>query len=141
MKFTAREMRSRAIRRLAEVMHDHWDEGRDGHSRIFEVLVPDEMVIDGISAQGGHYREHIVPCVVIREGCKQMYSKGATVDEVARAIDKHLRIVLISTDEAHRLDHELGLKTLMPSGWVFGKDEPMARINAAGITLDQSDLP
>lgn len=40
-------MRLRAFLRLAEIMRDHWEEGRDGHSRMFEVLVPDEFVIDG----------------------------------------------------------------------------------------------
>lgn len=57
-----------------------------------------------------------------------MYDLGATTDEVAAAIDRHLRIVLISNTEAYRLDHQLGLKTSMPLGWVFGKDDPMARL-------------
>jgi hypothetical protein len=64
-----------------------------------------------------------------------MFTYGASIEEVASAIDRHLRIVLISSDEAHRLDHQLGLKTSMPPGWKFGKDDPMARLNTAGITL------
>jgi hypothetical protein len=135
MKFSPQEMRLRAIWRLAEVMYDHWEEGRDGHSRTFEVLVPDEFVIDGKSTKGIGYREHIVPCAVIRAGCKEMYESGASIEEVAAAIDKHLRIVLITKDEARYLDHQLGLKASMPPGWVFGRDDPMARLHAAGIEL------
>lgn len=135
MKFTKKEMRLRAIKRIAEILHDHWEEGRDGHSRTFEVIVPDEFVIEGQSINGGNYREHVVPCATLREGSKAMYERGATIEEVASTLDKYLRIVLITNEEAHRLDVELGLKTTMPNGWVFGDGDALARLIEAGIEL------
>lgn len=135
MKFTKKEMRSRAIKRIAEILHDHWEEGRDGHSRTFEVIVPDEFVIDGQSINGGSYREHVVPCATLREGSKAMYERGATIEDVASTLDKYLRIVLITNEEAHRLDVELGLKTTMPKGWDFGDGDALARLIVAGIEL------
>lgn len=135
MKFTKQTMRARAIRRLAETLFDNFEEGRDGHSRIFEVLVPDEFVIDGSSMSGGSYREHVVPCCVIRDGCMAMFRQGRSLDEVTAAIHDNLRIVMITTEEARMLDYGLKLKTKMPEGWVFGEGDPLARLTAAGIVL------
>ena len=135
MKFTIREKRLRAIKRIAEVLFDHWEEERDGHTRTFEILVPDEFVIDGQSVKGGNYREHVVPCATIRAGCKEMYANGASIADVTKMIDKYLRIVLITPEEAKHLDQALGLKTVMPSGWVFGDGDPLERLKVAGIVL------
>lgn len=64
-----------------------------------------------------------------------MYKNGASISQVAEMIDKYLRIALITTEEAARLDSDLGLKTSMPNGWVFGEGDPLARLVAAGIKL------
>lgn len=128
-------MRRRAIRRVAQILYDHWEEGRDGHTRTFEVIVPDEFVIVGQSAAGGQYREHAVPCATIRAGAKAMYDRRASVDKVAQMIAENLIIVLIRPEEAKRLDRELGLKTTMPEGWVLGEGDPLARLELAGIEV------
>ncbi len=135
MSFSIGEMRLRAIRRVAEVLSDHFEEGRDGHSRLFEVLVPDEFVIDGVSARGGGYREHVVPCAAIRAGCKAMYADGASIEQVASMIDRYLRIVLITSEEADLLNKTPGLKAAMPTGWKFGRDDALARLDAVGIKV------
>lgn len=142
MTFTIPQMRARAVRRLAEILYDHWEEGRVGHTRMFEVIVPDEWITHGRSVKGGHYREHVVPCAVIRDGCMDIYEKrkgerrtSEMVDEAASLIEKYLRIALITTEEAKYLDNELELKSTMPDGWVFGEGDPLARLEVAGIEL------
>jgi hypothetical protein len=135
LKYSNAEMRLRGIRRLAESMYDNWEEGRSGHSRMFEVLVPDAFALRGTSKSGGTYREHVVPCAAVRDGCMEMFKAGRTVDDVVAMIDKYLHIVLISKDEAHHLDNVLKLKTTMPDGWVFGEGDPLARLTLAKIEL------
>jgi hypothetical protein len=109
--------------------------GRGDGIQVFEIIIPDEFVIDGQSVNGGNYREHVVPCAAIRSGCKAMYEQGASIADVVSAIDKYLRIALITPEEASCLDKELGLKTSMPEGWVFGEGDPLERLYAAGIKL------
>jgi hypothetical protein len=133
-KFSTEEMKKRAIRRAAEVIHGQWEEGRGVHSRIFEVLVPDEFVIHGQSAKNGTYREHAVPCSLIRNYANEMYDNGSSVIEVADMIEKHLHIVMITHEEAKYIDNALGLKEVMPDGWTFG-DDPLARLHAGGVVL------
>ena len=78
------------------------------------------------------YREHIVPCDYIIEEAIRMYEEGSSIEEVAVMINQNLFIVLISKEEAVKLDYELGLKTTMPEGWKFG-DSVFARLDAADI--------
>lgn len=142
MAYTVEQMRTRAIRRLAQILYDHWEEERVGHTRMFEVIVPDEWITYGRSVKGGHYREHVVPCAVIRKGCMELYEKRKTkceapdaIDEAANLIEKYLRIALITTEEAKYLDNDLGWKSTMPDGWIFGEGDPLARLEEAGIEL------
>jgi hypothetical protein len=133
--FTKKEMKDRAIFRVAEIIQGQWEEGGGVHSRIFEVLVPDEFVVNGQSRNGGGYREHVVPCSLIRNHANVMFENDATIEEVASMINRHLRIVIITTEEAKHLDQTLGLKEIMPKGWQFGSSDPLARLHAAGIEL------
>lgn len=134
-EFTKAEMKQRAIKRVAEVIYGQWEEGRGVHSRIFEVLVPDDFVINGISKKGSDYREHIVPCVLIRNQANKMFHQGATIEDVESMINDHLRIVKISSKEAKYIDNALGLKEKMPEGWEFGYGDPLARLYAGNVEL------
>jgi hypothetical protein len=80
------------------------------------------------------YREHIVPCILIHNHAVEMTVNGATIATVAQMIKTNLAIVLITNEEADRLDTELGLQTVMPEGWQWGQD-PFARLVAANIAL------
>lgn len=136
IEYTKEQKKLRAIRRAVEVIYGHFEEGAVGiHSRIFEVLIADDQVEDGQSVRGGNYREHAVPCSLIRDECLKMYKNEKTVDEVAEMIFRHLRIVRITPEEAKYLDQGLGLKNRMPNGWRFGIDDPLARLHLAGIKL------
>jgi hypothetical protein len=80
------------------------------------------------------WREHIVPCdFLYREGI-EMYREGKPLYEIAAMLQHNLKIVMITDEEAKKLDGELGLKTDMPEGWVIG-DSIFARLNFAGIEI------
>lgn len=136
--YSRSEMKKRAIKRLAEIFHDHWEEGRVGSTRIFEHIVPDEWLICGQSVSGGKHREHVVPCVLIRDKSIAMYQEGKSVEDVAGMIEKHLGIVLISEQEREKLDKTLGWKTDMPSEWDFESGDPFARLAMAGIGIQKN---
>jgi len=80
------------------------------------------------------YREHIVPCILIYNQAITMTLEKKGVTEVAQMIKNNLAIVLITNEEADRLDGELDLQTSMPEGWNFG-DDVFARLKVAGIKL------
>lgn len=134
-KHTQSEKKLRAIKRLAEIFRDHWEEGRVGSTRIFEHVIPDEWLICGQSSSGGKCREHVVPCALIRDQSIKMYQEGKLIEDIENMIEKHLAIVLISAQERYILDNKCGWKTKMPNGWSFGSDDPFARLTLAGIKI------
>lgn len=78
------------------------------------------------------YREHVVPCIMIHNQAFDMALVNYSAEDIAAMIERHLAIVLITPDEAYKLDCELGLRTEMPQGWQFG-DDVYARLTTAGI--------
>ena len=133
-KYSLDDLRVRACRRAALALHSYWEEGSGAHTRLFETLVPDEYVVSGVSIKGGWYREHVVPCKVIRDHCFELCAQGASVEDVAAFIQAHLKIVFITPEEAEHLNVRMKLKTKMPAGWAVG-DDVMARLAAAGISI------
>ena len=127
--------------RTAQVLYSHWKVSNlkekeslqcGGHSRLFEVLIPDYYVTKGESIKGKGQREHIVPCALIRNHSYKMFNYGYLIDDVVKMIKKNLIIIHITKEEQKKLDVELGLKINMPDGWEFG-DDPFERLNAANI--------
>jgi len=139
IQYSREELKTRAFRRAALALHGHWEEGSGAHTRLFETLVPDEFVIWGTSVRGGKYREHAVPCSVLRDRCFEMFRAGACIDDVAKFIGDHLKIVLITTEEAEQLNVHMKLKNTMPPDWTPGGDV-FARFTAAGITIQAVEL-
>jgi sulfur transfer complex TusBCD TusB component (DsrH family) len=80
------------------------------------------------------YREHIVPCILIYNQAVTMTMEKCSVTEIAQMIKNNLAIVLITNEEADKLDGELDLQTSMPEGWKFG-DDIFARLKVAEIGL------
>lgn len=139
-KYSIAQLKTRCCERAAYVLKGNYEEDSGVHSRIFEVLIPDNYVITGESLAGKGYREHIVPCAFIRDECMKMYGDDAEIKDVAEAIEHHLKIILITKEEASFLDYEKGLKTSMPSGWVFNKSDVYARLHEANIKFREYDL-
>ena len=68
--FTEEDKRQEAFLRISNVLYSHWrisnqqekeSEQCGGHSRLFEVLIPDEYITVGESINGRGHREHVVP--------------------------------------------------------------------------------
>jgi hypothetical protein len=132
-KFSQEDLKNRAVRRIAKVLYEHWEEGRDVHSRVFETLMPYAWILAGRSKNGGGWREHVVPCAYLGRQCIQMYESGHSVEIVEQMIHKYLRIVEITREERKHLDFVLGLKERMPSNWEFGTGDPFERLKLASI--------
>lgn len=106
----------------------------------------DKLITVGYSVKGREqeksgknaYREHIVPCTLIEREAIRMYNEGSTSEQVAEMIKNNLFILRISDEEANTLDNILGLRTVMPEGWVFGQDV-YARIKHANILIEKVD--
>jgi hypothetical protein len=84
-----------------------------------------------------HWREHVVPAVMIRNKACDMAREHASPQEISDFLKAHLAIVIITKDEARLLDQQLtsngkSMRTSMPEGWKWGQD-PFARLKAAGI--------
>lgn len=140
MKFTKEEWKRKMCMRAAQIMHDNFENGSSGiHSRIFEVLIPDDVVLVGESLKGNTYREHVVPCCLIRDECWKMFKGDASIEDVAVAIERHIAIVRITFEEAEYLDKSLRLKNTMPNGWEFNKGDIYARLKEAGIEFHLYD--
>jgi hypothetical protein len=80
------------------------------------------------------YREHIVPCIMIYNQAITMTLEKCSVTEIAQMIKNNLAIVLITNEEAEKLDNELDMQTSMPEGWKFG-DDVFARLKVANVVL------
>lgn len=143
-RFTREELQQRAFYRVAWVLQHFWEEQQDEnprgtkadvHSRLFDTLVHDPLILIGKSKNGGGHKEHLVPCALIRNRAFEMYHDKKTVEEVAKMIGQFLRIAHISPEEARLLDVELKLKTIMPIDWDFENGSVLRRLEKAGIEL------
>lgn len=142
-EYSLQQLKERSFQRVAMVLHHFWEEQKfvvpraaRVHSRVFDTLVHDSYIYVGKSKNGTGYREHLVPCVYIRDLSFEMYWSGSTVQDVAEMIGRLLRIAQISPADARRMDVELGLKTKMPSGWHPKTGSVFARLEKAGIFLE-----
>lgn len=112
------------------------------HTGLFNLLIPDSLIVVGRSVEsqkpGVRKRmEHLVPRLALCERIFAMYSNGATLSEVADFIKNYLKIVIVSQNEAKKIDRkELEQKTNMPIGnwWTF-PDKIYIRLERAGIQI------
>ena len=142
-EYNLEQLKERSFHRVALVLHHFWEEQQfvvprtaSVHTRIFDTLVHDSYIYLGKSKNGASYREHLVPCVYLRDLSFEMYWSGSTVQDVAKMIGRLLRVAKISPEEARRMDVELGLKTKMPHGWHPESGSVLARLEKAGIFLE-----
>ena len=134
-KYSEGELKIRTMHRVAYVLHGYWEEGRGAHTRLFDILIPDFYIEMGESANGRGHREHVVPCVYIRNLANDMYSQGASISDVAAMLNRLLAIVHITKEEAKTLDKQLKLKTKMPDKWCPKTGDIKARLKQAGIEV------
>ncbi|WP_147431313.1 hypothetical protein [Azonexus fungiphilus] len=88
-----------------------------------------------ISKDTPTHPEHVVPCAFMINECKRLIKEGVSDELIASLLEKHWKVALISKEEQHRLDFELGWKSTMPSGWRFEDGDTFARLKLANIDL------
>jgi hypothetical protein len=87
-KFTREELIQRAFLRISRNVHDMWEETCNSDTRLFvEPLIPDSFVIVGHSKAGGDHKEHVVPRVVIKDKCHEMFADDKSI--LAYPVDSH----------------------------------------------------
>lgn len=136
-RFPIDELRTRACKRVAVVLHGIWEEGGLAHTRIFDTLVWHQYITVGKSKDGAEHKEHLVPCAVIRDIANAEFENGASTEEVATIVERLLKVAYISKSERHKIDFELGLKTRMPAGWDYRNDSVYARLDTGGVELER----
>jgi len=141
-EFTEADKKREAFSRIANVLYSHWRVSNPGekvslqcggHTRLFDVLIPDAYITVGESVNGKGHREHVVPCALIRSESYGMFNDGYLIEDIAKMIEQNLKIVHITKEERHKLDVELALKITMPEGWSFEQNRPFARLDTAKI--------
>lgn len=98
----------------------------------------DEDIIIGESVdrtQENSYREHIVPCDFLIREAVVMYLNNTPLEDITQMFENNCKIVLITPDEAKKIDFEFGLKIDMPPNWELG-DSIYARLNYAQINFN-----
>lgn len=111
----------------------HWDvldRGSLGFDAHDELITVGESKAALANPDAPKWREHIVPCTMVKEEAIRMVEDGATVPQIAQMLKENLAIVVLTAQEAKRLDSVY--KTTMPKGWNFG-DSVFARLDATGI--------
>lgn len=136
-KYSKEQLTDRAFYRIAWNIYHMWSEtGRSDTRLLMEPLIPEKFVLVGKSKQGSDHKEHVVPRVVLCDESHKMYQRGATIEDVAELLKKHLKVVLIAKEEQKHLDHVLGLKQCMPDGWSITTGSPFARLDVANIEYE-----
>ena len=138
----------RACKALVGLFRDQIEAGSECvHSRIFNYIIhpESEYVNCGSSLEARSNREihpeHVVPCAFLIKECFRLIKEDNHSDgEIAKLLQKHWKIAIISKTEAKRLDSELKLKSTMPEGWCFEDGDPLARLKVAGINIYESEL-
>jgi hypothetical protein len=134
------EIIARAFMRAARYLRRIATEGVPSHSRVIEFFVPDNLVPTGHGREGGGHREHVVPCVYMRDVALDWFRRGHSEIEVARLLRHYVVIVHITPAQQQRLDGKtnegVNLKVRMPDDWVLGVGSVFARLEKAGIAFD-----
>jgi len=135
------EILDRSLLRLARYIRRILTEGTQAHSRVVEIFVPDDLVPRGFGKNGRGYREHVVPCVILRDACLDLIKQGWKTEDIAGWVRPYIAVVEITTAEAKRLDGSksqggVGLKNSMPKNWSFDTGCIFARLHEAEIEFD-----
>ena len=106
-------------------------------TNLFETVIPNELITIGISneaklLQKNYHNEHIVPRILIRDEIINLSKKSCSEEKMINLIINNLKVIIISKDEAKRLDTNYKLKVVMPDSWQFG-DNIFERLQKAEI--------
>jgi hypothetical protein len=133
-------IKRRSFLRAARYLERIAKEKAPAHSRVVELFIPEAFVPRGFGNDGGGHREHVVPCVLLRDECIVRYKNGAELTQVADFLQRHVVIIEITKDQQKHLDGSKekggrGLKNKMPKNWEFGSGCIFARLHDAEINF------
>jgi len=115
------------------VDNEFWDPlergslGFDAHD---DLMMVGESVAVRTEPDSPNWREHLVPCCMIKEEAIRMVQVGDSLPIIAQMLKANLAIMIITVDEQEKVDSKY--QTTMPSGWKFG-DSIFARLDKMGI--------
>lgn len=98
--------------------------GFDAHDDLFLVGWSISALVN---KDGPLWREHLVPCVLIKEEAIRMVQAGDSDARIAVMLKQNLAIMIITQGQQEVLDKDY--QTTMPPGWKFG-DSIFARLDA-----------
>lgn len=131
----------RSFIRAARYIERIHKENAPAHSRVVELFIPEAFVRRGFGKEGSGHREHVIPCVALRDESLARYENGASVEQVADFLRRHVVIVEITKRQQKLLDGSIntggmGLKNSMPAGWQFDSGCIFQRLHDAKIAFD-----
>lgn len=135
------EIKRRCYLRAARYIKLNWAGQVPSHSRIVELFIPENIVPHGQGLAGQEHREHVVPCVYLLIKCRELFQKGADINDVAEFLRRHVAIVNISKEQQRCLDGSqkkggLGGRDKMPDGWQPDQDCIFQRLHDARIDFN-----
>ena len=124
------ETTAKGIKALVDL--EAWDlhDGRIGFDFHDKLIKVGESKAVQANPDAPQWREHIVPCTMIKEEAIRMAEANEPIAHIAQMLKENLAIVIITAEEAKKLDAVY--QTTMPEGWSFG-DSKFARLDAMGI--------
>ena len=135
------DTRKRRLYRLAQMLRDLWEEGSNLDTRLFKnPYIHDSYATLGRTSANANYREHLVPCVYLRDQCIERFKHGWTVEQVTELLDKYLWIALIEKPTQVALVNKHH-KTTMPDGWNFESGDVCTRLTVAGLAIQTWNHP
>lgn len=107
------------------------------NTNLFETVIPNELITIGISneaklLQKNYHNEHIVPRILIRDEIIRLSKESCSEEKMINLIINNLKVIIISKNEAKKLDTNYKLKVVMPDNWQFG-DNIFERLQKAEI--------
>jgi hypothetical protein len=115
------------------VENETWDPlergslGFDAHDDLITIGSSKAVLADPSAST---WREHLVPCVIVKEEAIRMVQVGDSDVKIAEMLKRNLTILIITQNEQEKLDARH--QTTMPVGWKFG-DSIFARLDAVKI--------
>lgn len=117
------------------VQTEFWDPiergslGFDAHDDLFVVGKSKAVLTDPTAPT---WREHLVPCALIKEEAIRMVQAGESLGRLARMLQQNLVIAIITQDEQELIDSKF--RTTMPPSWKFG-DCVFERLNHFNVQI------
>jgi hypothetical protein len=136
MQFSKTDLKRRRCQIIADIIFQIFEEKLGMHTRVPELLIPDDWALIGTSSSTSKYREHVVPLAYLRDESFKIFNNAEDPKLVKSQVEQfwfdYYLIVYLTKEEADHLNKKY--KTSMPDGWKIG-DDAKERLSLMGIKL------